>query len=290
MVNCGWVSGSTILKKARMAEGALMTLLEHLGELRRRILRSAFAFLIALILCFHFGYEPIKYVLVAPLEALNPNTTNVLAGYNPLHQAAPAAHPRRGEHPAAEALRHDADGAVHGEDLHGGARRADPQRALHRYHVWAFIGAGLRSREKRYVLTYLPFSLVMFIAGMLFAYFAALPVAMLYLLTVDSSVGYLLNYLLYFKFIVSILAIFGLLFQLPLVMMALARMGMVEVKTFSHYRRHAIVLAFIAGALLSPSPEPFSQCLLAIPMCGLYEFGILLSKLTKKRAAAAESD
>ena len=53
-----------------MAESALMTVLEHLGELRRRILRYAFVFLIALILCFHFAYEPIKYVVVAPLEAL----------------------------------------------------------------------------------------------------------------------------------------------------------------------------------------------------------------------------
>jgi sec-independent protein translocase protein TatC len=106
---------------------------------------------------------------------------------------------------------------------------------------------------------------------------------MLYLPTVDVAVGYLLNYLLYFEFIVSILAIFGLLFQLPLLMMALARMGMVEVKTFTHYRRHAIVLAFVAGALLSPSPEPFSQCLLAIPMCGLYGLGVLLAKLAEKR-------
>ena len=91
----------------------------------------------------------------------------------------------------------------------------------------------------------------------------------------------------YFKLIVTIMAIFGLLFQLPLVMMALARLGMVEVKTLAHYRRHAIVLFFIVAALLSPSPEPFSQCLLAIPMCGLYEFGILLSKLAEKRAPAA---
>ena len=107
--------------------------------------------------------------------------------------------------------------------------------------MWAFVGAGLLRREKRYVLLYLPFSLVMFVAGMLFAYFVALPVAMLYLLTLDASVGYLLNYLPYFKLIVSILAIFGLLFQLPLVMMVLVRLGMVEVRTFSHYRRHAIV-------------------------------------------------
>ncbi|MGO8704149.1 MAG: twin-arginine translocase subunit TatC [Candidatus Brocadiia bacterium] len=271
-----------------MAEGALMSLLEHLGELRRRILRSAFAFLIALIVCFHFGYAPIKYVLVAPLEALDPKTTNALAGYNPLIKwlrphiiGAENVPPQK---LYAMTLMEPFMVRIYMAAL-GGLILSAPYIG---YHAWAFVGAGLRWREKRYVLIYLPFSLVMFIAGMLFAYFAALPVAMLYLPTVDASVGYLLNYLQYFKFIVSILAIFGLLFQLPLVMMVLARLGMVEVKTFSHYRRHAIVLAFVAGALLSPSPEPFSQCLLAIPMCGLYEFGILLCKLAKKRAPAAD--
>jgi sec-independent protein translocase protein TatC len=272
-----------------MAEGALMTLLEHLGELRRRILRCAFAFLIALILCFHFGYAPIKYVLVAPLEALNPNTTNVLAGYNPLIKLLrphiPGAENVGPQKLYASTLMEPFMVRIYMAAL-GGLILSGPYIA---YHVWAFVGAGLRWREKRYVLLYLPFSLIMFVAGMLFAYFAALPVAMLYLPTVDVAVGYLLNYLLYFKFIVSILAIFGLLFQLPLLMMALARMGMVEVKTFTHYRRHAIVLAFVAGALLSPSPEPFSQCLLAIPMCGLYEFGILLSKLAKKRVPSAST-
>jgi len=266
-----------------MAESALMTIFEHLGELRRRILRSALVFLFALVLCFHFGYEPMKYVLVAPLEALNPDTTNVLAGYNPLIKrlrphiiGSETIEPKK---LYAMTLMEPFMVRIYMAAL-GGLILSSPYIA---YQLWAFVGAGLQRREKRYVLLYLPFSLVMFVAGMFFAYFAALPVAMLYLPTVDVSVGYLLNYLLYFKFIVSILAIFGLLFQLPLVMMVLARMGMVEVKTYSHYRRHAIVLAFVAGALLSPSPEPFSQCLLAIPMCGLYEFGILLSRLAVRR-------
>jgi sec-independent protein translocase protein TatC len=266
-----------------MAEGALMSLFEHLGELRRRILRCALMFLVTLVLSFHFAYAPMKYVLIAPLEALDPNTTNVLAGYNPLIKhlrphivGADAVPPQK---LYASTLMEPFMVRIYMAAL-GGLILSAPYIA---YQAWAFVGAGMLRREKRFVLRYLPFSLIMFAAGMLFAYFAALPVAMLYLPTVDASIGYLLNYLLYFKFIVSILAIFGLLFQLPLLMMALARIGVVEIKTFSHYRRHAIVLAFVAGALLSPSPEPFSQCLLAIPLCGLFELGILLSKLTVKR-------
>jgi sec-independent protein translocase protein TatC len=266
-----------------MAEGALMTVLEHLGELRRRILRYAFVFLIALILCFHFAYEPIKYVVVAPLEALNPNTTNVLARCNPLIARL------RPHFLGAEAL---APVQLHVMTamekfmvrfhmaLLGALVVTSPYLF---YEVWSFIGAGLLPREKRVVLRYLPLSLGLFAVGMLFAYFAALPIAMFYLLTLDPEIGLMLMYAPYVKLIVMILAIFGLLFQLPLVMMALARMGVVTAKTMAHYWRHAIVVNFILAALLTPSPEPFSQCLLAIPMCGLYGLGVLLAKLAEKR-------
>jgi sec-independent protein translocase protein TatC len=269
-----------------MADGALMTVLEHLGELRRRILRSAFVFLIALVLCFHFAYDPILYVMVAPVEALNPDTTNVLAGYNPL------VHRLRPHFPIAASL---APVKFYVQTpmekfivqfylaLLGALVFTSPYLF---YEAWAFIGAGLLRREKSLVLRYLPFSLVLFVVGMLFAYFVALPIAMLYLLTLDPRIGLMLMIVPYVKFIVTILAIFGLLFQLPLVMMALARMGVTTAKTMAHYWRHAIVVNFILAALLTPSPEPFSQCLLAIPMCGLYGLGILLCKLAEKRSPA----
>jgi sec-independent protein translocase protein TatC len=266
-----------------MAEGALMTVLEHLGELRRRILRYAFVFLIALILCFHFAYEPIKYVILAPIEALNPNTTNVLARYNPLVSRL------RPHFPVAASLAPvklyvstpmEKFMVPFNMALLGALVFTSPYLF---YEMWAFIGAGLLQREKRFILRYLPLSLGLFVVGMLFAYFVALPIAMFYLLTLDPTIGLMLMYAPYLRLIVMIAVIFGLLFQLPLVMMALARMGVVTAKTMAHYWRHAIVINFILAALLTPSPEPFSQCLLAIPLCGLYGLGILLSKLVEKR-------
>ena len=266
-----------------MAEGALMTLVEHLGELRRRILRWAVAFLLATMICFDYGYVPIKYVLVAPLEALNENTTNVFARHNLLVRR----------------LRNQMIGSTPVEQVRLNAMTAfEPFLVRFNismlgalvitspylfYHAWAFIGAGLRDGEKRLVLRYLPLSLGLFVVGMLFAYFVALPIAMLYLLTVDPEINLVLMYAPYMKLIVTIMAAFGLVFQLPLVMMALAKLGMVQVRTMTHYRRHAIVALFIIAALLAPSPDPFSMCLLAVPMIGLYEFGILLSKLAEKR-------
>jgi sec-independent protein translocase protein TatC len=110
---------------------------------------------------------------------------------------------------------------------------------------------------------------------------------MLYLLTVDPQINPVLMYAPYVRLIVTIMAIFGLLFQLPLVMTALTRVGVIQVKTMTHYRRHAIVALFVIAALVAPSPEPFSMCLLAVPMVGLYELGILLSRLAQKRPPAA---
>jgi sec-independent protein translocase protein TatC len=266
-----------------MAEGALMTVLEHLGELRRRILRSVFVFLIALILCFHFAYEPLKYVLLAPLEALNPSTTNVLARYNPLiNRLRPYLVNAETAKPVELHVMTPMEKFIvrFNMALLGALVVTSPYLF---YEAWAFVGAGMLAREKRTVLRYLPLSLGLFVVGMLFAYFVALPIAMLYLLTLDPTIGLMLMYAPYVKLIVTIMAIFGLLFQLPLAMMALARLGVVTAKTMAHYWRHAIVANFILGALLTPSPEPFSQCLLAIPMCGLYGFGVLLSKLAEKR-------
>jgi sec-independent protein translocase protein TatC len=266
-----------------MAEGALMTVFEHLGELRRRILRYAFVYLIALILCFHFAYEPMKYVILAPLEALNPNTTNVLAQHNPLlNRLRPHFPDAASIAPVPLYFSRPMESFFVRFNMSLLAALVVTSPYLF-YEMWAFVGAGLLRRERLVILRYLPLSLGLFVVGMLFAYFAALPIAMLYLLTLDPEIRWVLMYAPYVKLTVAIMAIFGLLFQLPLVMAALARLGMVTAKSWAHYWRHAIVANFILAALLTPSPEPFSQCLLAIPMCVLYGFGVLLSKLAEKR-------
>ncbi|MGD0999922.1 MAG: twin-arginine translocase subunit TatC [Candidatus Brocadiia bacterium] len=270
-----------------MAQSAFMTVLEHLGELRRRIIRSAIVFLLATMFCFYYGYEPVKLVLVAPLEALNANTKNPFSAYNPLVRRL---RPQMVGPTTVVQVRLNAMTpwepfmVKFNISMLGALVISSPFLF---YQLWAFIGAGLRPGEKSVVLRYLPLSLALFIAGMLFAYLVALPIAMLYLLTVDPEINLVLMYAPYMKLIIKIMAAFGLVFQLPLVMMALARLGLVQVKTMTHYRRHAIVGLFITAALLAPSPDPFSMCLLAIPMIALYEFGILLSKLAEKRMAAA---
>ena len=155
------------------------------------------------------------------------------------------------------------------------------------YQVWRFVGTGLLTRERSAITRYIPLSLTLFVLGLGFGYFGAMPLALMYLLTVDPSVELLLMYGQYFGTMLLMLVMFGLAFQLPLVAMALARLGIMSAKSLASSRRYAIVIIFIAAAIITPSPEPFSQCLLAIPMVGLYELGIWLARAAEKRAAKA---
>jgi Tat protein translocase TatC len=155
--------------------------------------------------------------------------------------------------------------------------------------LWAFVGSGLYPREKRYVLLYMPFSFIFFAGGVTFGYLLLIPEGMTYLakyanpelVSVQITLGF------YLSFFLLLTVALGLVFQLPLVMMFLAKTGIVSSKDFAKYRKYAILAAPIIGAVLTP-PDPVTQLLLASPMFLLYEFGIQLSRLTgrKKKEAA----
>ena len=266
-----------------MAEDARMTLIEHLTELRARVIRSLAAVVLCAVLSFALFYDVMKEIIRAPLDSLDPNTTNTFAVYNPVME-------RLRPYLAEKVL--DQPVGLHAMTamevfivkfklaVLGGLILSAP---FVLYQVWAFIGAGLTERERRGSLRYLPLSLILFLAGVAFAYFLAIPIALLFLLSVDPDVKPVLMYGPYFTLIATTVGLFGLAFQMPLVAMALARLGIVPARALAEKRRYAIVLMFVVGAILTP-PEPFSQCLLALPLVGLYEFGILLAKAAERRS------
>jgi len=264
-----------------MADATRMTLTEHLAELRSRIIRSLVVVTLCTLLCFGLAYDASKQILKAPLDALDPNTSNVFAKYNPVvarlrPYIAKGADPQSvGLHAmtAMEVFTVKFKLAVLCGFLLGAPYVL--------YQAWAFIGAGLTGRERRAVLRYLPLSILLFAAGVAFAYFIAIPIALLFLLSVDPDVKPVLMYRPYFTMVVTSVGLFGLAFQMPLVAMALARVGIVPARTLAKNRRYAIVAMFVIGAMLTP-PEPFSQCLLALPLIGLYELGVLLAKVAEK--------
>ena len=249
----------------------------HLDELRRRIIRAAVVVLIVTFASYGLLYDTLKPILSGPLEALNPDSTNPFARYNPVVRHLRATF-------SAEGVPQKLD--LHAQNLTevfmvkfkiallAGAVISAPYVL---YQAWAFIGTGLLPRERRVVRRCVPLSVVLFLTGVAFGYFIAVPAAVLFLVSVDPQIKYVLMYGQYFGTVVRLLLLFGVAFQMPLVAMILTRTGLMTAKDLAAKRRYAIVLIFAASALLTP-PDPFSQCLLAIPMIALYELGVQLAR------------
>ncbi len=147
------------------------------------------------------------------------------------------------------------------------------------YQAWRFIGAGLYPRERKYVLSYAPLSFLLFVGGCVFGYFILIPYG-LYAMTqmfqmdiVDPTFT-LSDYL---GLVMTLTIVTGVIFELPLVMVFLTAIGLTTAKTWWSWIRFAIVAIFVAAAILTPSPDIFTQCLMAVPLMGLYFLGILMS-------------
>lgn len=151
------------------------------------------------------------------------------------------------------------------------------------YHLWAFTAPGLHANERRWFVTLLTASIFLFSAGVLFAYFVVFPFGFRYLLSFSgSALRPFLSMGLYFSSSLKMLVAFGAIFQLPLLMLALSRIGRVEAKTLIRYWRYAIVFSFIVGAIFTP-PDVFSQLLMSVPLVFLYGIGVILSALFGKK-------
>ena len=148
------------------------------------------------------------------------------------------------------------------------------------WQAWSFIGAGLYHNERKLVWTYIPFGMGLLAAGVLFGYFLAVPYG--YFMLIDymqlDQVGPLFTVSHYFSFFFSFCTALGLVFQLPLVMLILAKVGIVTHTTMRKQWRY-FVLAIFAIAMLVTPPDPFSMCLMAAPMLALYGLGLVLTKL-----------
>ncbi len=145
------------------------------------------------------------------------------------------------------------------------------------FQLWLFIGAGLYSHERKYVYTYLPLSIFLFLGGVAFCFFGVIPFVLKFLFEFNTWLGLrpeikMANWIT-FALMVSVM--FGVSFQLPLVMLFLERISLVSAKLYREKRRHAILVIAFLSMVLTPS-DPVSMMMMMIPLCILYEFGILL--------------
>ena len=157
------------------------------------------------------------------------------------------------------------------------------------YQLVMFVSPGLTTSEKRYLYTLLPISVLAFLAGAAFGYRILFPPAVKFLLTFGSDIATpLIRIGNYIGLMLSLLFWMGLVFEIPVVLFFLARIGVVTSEFLARKRRYAIVVAFILGAIITPTFDPINQSLVAIPIIVLYEVGIWLAKLGGRRRSAAE--
>jgi len=143
------------------------------------------------------------------------------------------------------------------------------------YQLWLFVSAGLYPHEKKYVGRFLPVSLLLFAAGAVFGYFILIPFGLYFLGGLGNAdyVSTMITLGDYFSLFLTLTFALGLVFQLPMVMIALSLIGIVRARTYSQKRRYFVLAAFIIGAILTP-PDPITQLLMAGPILVLYEVGI----------------
>ena len=150
------------------------------------------------------------------------------------------------------------------------------------YQVWAFVAPGLYSHEKRLALPLVAASVVLFFVGMSFAYFLVFPTVFKFMANIaPEGVAWMTDIEKYLSFVMSTFLAFGVTFEVPVVVVVLVRMNIVALETLKEWRSYMIVAAFVIAAIFTP-PDVISQLMLAIPLCLLYELGMLMAKFVSK--------
>ena len=158
------------------------------------------------------------------------------------------------------------------------------------WEVWQFVVPGLHSQERRFVGPFVLLSSMAFYIGLSFSFFFVLPFALNFLISYGVHAGFIpqISIAQYVGFSLWFLVVFGLIFEVPLAITLMAKLGWVDVPFLKRYRKWAFLGAFIFAAILTPTPDPFNQCLMALPMYIFYEVGILSAGFFKKKPAPGE--
>lgn len=153
--------------------------------------------------------------------------------------------------------------------------------------LWQFVVPGLHAQERRFVGPFVLLSALAFYVGIGFSFFFVLPFALNFLISYGVNAGFIpqLSIAQYVGFALWFLMVFGLIFEVPLAITLMAKLGWVDAPFLKRYRKWAFLGAFIVAAILTPTPDPFNQCLMALPMYIFYEVGIISAGFFKKKPA-----
>jgi sec-independent protein translocase protein TatC len=286
-------------------EGARMTLGEHLDELRKHLLRSALALLVTFSVGFAF-YGEISRLITWPfheaVREINEATTERLSG---LVDARLAAEPEAWK-PYFESGYPDSIELLPEHRVEDRLAAIGPLEGFQftmdialyfalftgapycLWELWRFVAAGLYANERRAVTRYVPWSVGLFVAGMVFSFRWCVPWVLYYLATAFPTEEIKPQWRVseYFSVLSTMCLGMGILFQLPVAMAFVMRIGLVQPATFSKYRKYFYFASFVIAAILSP-PDWFSTLAMCVPMMVLYELGILVGRFVARPRATA---
>jgi sec-independent protein translocase protein TatC len=231
-----------------MAGERQLTIIEHLEELRDRLIKSVVALTITTLFSFVFSKQLLE-ILIAPMGETPPVSASPTTTIVVFTKVA----------------------------LISGVALAMPVLV---YQLISFIAPGLTRQEKRYLYLVLPGATISFVAGIAFAYFIMLPTAIPFLKGFLSDIiepNWFIDK--YISFITSLLFWVGISFETPLLIFFLSKLGIVTPAVLSRYRKYAILVISVLAAVITPTPDPFNMILVMVPLILLYEIGILLARL-----------
>jgi sec-independent protein translocase protein TatC len=232
------------------------TFIEHLEELRKRLIVSLIAVGIGFIICYIFSKDIFSFLMMPLQRALPSGATMIFTT------------------PAEAFFTYMKVGLL------VGVFAASP---IVLYQIWLFVAPALYSHEKRYVIPFVSTSTILFVGGAAFGYFIVFPAFAKFFM--HFATDFILpapRLKESFSFCAMLLITFGLTFELPLFIFFLARVGVIDSRMLAHNRKYVIILIFIVAAILTP-PDPLSQVMMAVPLVALYEVSIWVARIFGKK-------
>lgn len=234
-----------------------LTLTEHLAELRTRLIKSAYAILLGMVICYNFS-DKIFDVIRGPIAPYLPAGGLVFTA------------------PADKFIAHLK------LSFFGGMILTCP---IWIYQIWKFVAPGLYTKEKKYSLGFIFSGSILFVLGVLFAYFGVFPMAFKFLMGYGGDVDKpMITIDQYLSFFITTTLMFGLAFELPLVIVILGLMDIVSAKFLREKRRYAAMILTVLAAIITP-PDLLSMLLMLAPMFFLYELAVMIVAFFERKKA-----
>jgi sec-independent protein translocase protein TatC len=247
------VKSEVISEAVKASDEKRMSIMDHFREMRKRVINSVAGIVAGMVICFIFANQIFKFLEAPAGPNFHPVALQVMETISVYFKVC----------------------------LEAGFVLAMPWVV---YQLFAFLAPALTSKEKRFVLTWIPFVFFMFLLGAAFAYYIALPRALQFLIHFNiGGVVPEISITNYVNVVTQMLLAAGIAFETPVILMVLARLGIVTSQWLAKQRRWWIVIAFVLAAIITPTPDPVNQTIVAIPLILLYELSIFLTRMVQKK-------